>query len=69
MYSGHEMETLDYKNKQSYVKAFFKGALPELAARPIKWVVVGPNESQLQYLSRSKDNLKLAYKTKEFKFT
>jgi hypothetical protein len=66
VYSGHEMETLDYKNKQSYVKAFFKGSLPELAARPIKWVVVGSYERQFHYQFRSTDNLKLVYRTEEF---
>jgi hypothetical protein len=46
-YMGHEMETLRYKDKMSEVEAFYQGKLPELANKPIKWVVYGPFERQL----------------------
>jgi len=61
VYFGHEMETLDYKTKQSEVQEFFQGKLPELANGPIRWVVYGPFERKMNPNFEKSDNLKLVY--------
>jgi hypothetical protein len=60
-YFGHEMETLHYKTKQIEVQSFFQGRLPELAHKPIKWIVYGPFEKELSPNFLPPDNLKLVY--------
>jgi hypothetical protein len=62
-YMGHEMETLDYRNKQAQVQAFFQGELPALAKPPIKWVVYGPLERKLSSQFQPPGNFELAYNT------
>jgi hypothetical protein len=64
-YFGHEMETLDYKTKQSEVQAFFQGKLPELATRPIQWVVYGPFERRLNPNFESPEDLELVYDSQD----
>ncbi|HLO15978.1 MAG TPA: hypothetical protein VK206_14190 [Anaerolineales bacterium] len=65
VYFGHEMETLDYKTKQINVQAFFRGELPELAGKPIQWVVYGPFERKLGVNFRRAENLEQVYETPE----
>ena len=60
-YMGHEMETLHYRDKMTEVEAFFQGKLPQLASKPIKWVVYGPVESQLGPEWQAPANLELVY--------
>jgi hypothetical protein len=60
-YFGHEMETLHYKTKQMEVQSFFQGRLPELAHKPIKWIVYGPFEKEISPNFQPADNLKLVY--------
>jgi len=64
-YFGHEMETLNYKTKQREVQSFFEGKLPELANRPVKWVVYGPFERQLNPDFQPTDDLELRYNIQE----
>jgi hypothetical protein len=61
VYVGHPMETLDYQTKQANVQAFFRGELPELASKPIKWVVYGPFERKLNPEFQPMSNLELVY--------
>ena len=61
VYFGHEMETLDNRNKQVNVEAFFQGKKPELASQPIKWVIYGPFERRINPNFQTPDNLELAY--------
>jgi hypothetical protein len=60
-YLGHPMETLDYQAKQANVQAFFRGELPEMANKPIKWVVYGPFERKLNPDFQPMTNLELVY--------
>ena len=60
-YFGHEMETLDYKTKQSEVQEFFQGGFPKIAGKPIKWIVYGPLEKELGPDFQPTDNLELVY--------
>jgi hypothetical protein len=60
-YLGHPMETLDYETKQIEVQSFFQGKLPELASKPIKWVVYGPWERRLYSSFQPMKNLELVY--------
>lgn len=60
-YLGHEMETLNYKTKKMNVEAYFQGELPELASRPIEWVVYGPFERKLNPNFQTTNNLEIAY--------
>jgi hypothetical protein len=60
-YFGHEMETLNYKTKQSEVLEFFQGGLPNIASKPIKWIVYGPFEKELGQNFQPTDNLELVY--------
>jgi hypothetical protein len=64
-YMGHEMETLRYKDKMGEVEAFFQGELPELASRPIKWIVYGPLERQLGPEFDAPVNLELVYDSQD----
>jgi hypothetical protein len=64
-YTGHEMETLHYKDKMVEVEAFFRGNLPELARKPITWVVYGPLEKQLGPGFQVPANLELVYDSQE----
>jgi len=64
-YFGHEMETLNYKTKQREVQSFFEGKLPEPANRPVKWVVYGPFERQLNPDFQPTDDLELRYNIQE----
>jgi hypothetical protein len=61
VYFGHEMETLNYNAKLMNVQAFFKGESPELARKPIKWVVYGPMERKLNPNFATPHNLELVY--------
>lgn len=60
-YLGHPMETLDYETKQMKVQFFFEGQTPELASKPIKWVVYGPWERRLNPSFQPMKNLELVY--------
>ena len=64
-YFGHQMETLGYTTKRENVQAFFQGKLPDLASKPIKWVVYGPLERRLNPDFQPPDNLELVYDTQE----
>lgn len=66
VYSGHEMETIQYKKKQAEVQAFFKGTRPGLAARPIRWVIYGPDERGINYNFKATDNLELIFEASEY---
>jgi hypothetical protein len=65
VYLGHEMETLNYKNKLPEVHTFFQGKLPELASKPIKWVVYGPYEKKLGPDFKIPINLELVYSNQD----
>jgi len=60
-YFGHEMETLHYRSKKLEVQSFFQGRLPELAHKPIKWIVYGPFEKELSSTFQATENLRLVY--------
>jgi hypothetical protein len=59
------METLEYKTKQRNVQAFFEGELPELAIRPIKWVVYGSFAKKFITNFQRTNNLELVYENQE----
>jgi hypothetical protein len=67
VYSGHEMETLDYKNKKPNVEAFFQGRLPQLASPPIRWIIYGPEEMALDPGFEPPDDLQLVFETPQIK--
>jgi hypothetical protein len=67
VYSGHEMETLNYKLKKTNVQAFFEGRLPQLAEAPIKWVIYGPEEKAINPAFEAPANLILAFEAPELK--
>jgi hypothetical protein len=60
-YFGHEMETLGYKTKRVEVQDFFEGKLHQLASSPVKWVVYGLLEKELNPNFQPTDNLELVY--------
>lgn len=64
-YLGHEMETLHYRKKEENMEAFFQGKFPELASKPIKWVVYGPLERQLNPDFVAPASLELVYDSPE----
>jgi hypothetical protein len=64
-YLGHPMETLDYQTKAANMRAFFQGELPELADKPINWVVYGPWERKLNPGFQPMSNLELVYDSQE----
>ncbi len=64
-YLGHEMETLDYENKQKQVREFFEGTMPQLASPPIRWVIYGPIEREFNPNFIPPQNLQLVYETQE----
>lgn len=49
VYAGHEMETLNFDTKQSSMKAFYEGKLPEnwLVQMGLQWVIYGPYEKEI----------------------
>ena len=49
VYVGHEMETIDYKNKIADMEAFYKGTQPQnwVEKRHIQWVIYGPYEKEI----------------------
>ena len=61
VYSGHEMETLDYSAKKIRVAEYFQGRNPGLATKPIQWVIYGPLERELGPDFRPANNLELVY--------
>lgn len=61
VYSGHEMETMDYAAKKLKVADFFQGRSPGLASVPIQWVIYGPIERGLAPNFQPTDNLELVY--------
>ena len=65
VYLGHEMETLDYKSKQMNVQSFFRGELPELSQTPIRWVVYGPVEREINPGFHPPENLGAVYESPE----
>ena len=65
VYLGHEMETLDYETKKANVLAFFEGNLPDLASKPIEWIVYGQDERKLAAEFQPPGNLELVYDMKE----
>lgn len=64
-YTGHEMETLNYPTKQSDVQKFFQGQMPDLATSPIRWVVYGPFEKDLNPNFKAPASLTLVYDIQE----
>jgi hypothetical protein len=64
-YFGHEMETLNFKIKGRNVQAFFQGESPKLAESPIKWVVYGPFERELNPNFQPPGKLDLVYDTQD----
>jgi hypothetical protein len=67
VYSGHEMETLNYKVKEVEVTAFYQGQFSSLARHPIKWVVYGPEEKSINPNFIAPGHLELEYETSELK--
>ncbi len=67
VYLGHEMETLNYKNKQVIVRNFFQGTTPEPAGKPIRWVIYGPLERGLGPDFQPGNNLELVYDSQDLK--
>lgn len=67
VYSGHEMETLNYETKQASVEAFYQGDLPELASPPVKWVISGPQEKALGPGFGPLPTLQLVYEAPQLK--
>ena len=67
VYSGHEMETMDYAAKKTKVLEFFQGSFPSLASKPIQWVVYGPIESELAPGFQPPSNLELVYDSQDLK--
>jgi hypothetical protein len=60
-YFGHEMETLNFKTKGRNVQDFFQGKSPNLATKPIKWIVYGPFEREIDPNFQPPSNLELVY--------
>jgi hypothetical protein len=67
VYGGHEMETLNYKEKQFKLIAFLEGQFPELANPPIKWVIYGPEERAINSNFTVPENLELVYETSDLR--
>jgi len=65
VYMGHEMETLNYKTKKADVQSFFEGKLPQLANRPIKWVIFGPLERRISDGFEPPPNLEPVFTTED----
>ncbi len=65
VYLGHEMETLGYKIKQADVHAFFQGDMPGIANKPIRWVIYGPIEREINPDFQPPSNLELVYDSQE----
>ncbi|MCI0552228.1 MAG: hypothetical protein L0287_14850 [Anaerolineae bacterium] len=65
VYSGHEMETMDYAAKKTKVLEFFQGRFPSLASKPIQWVIYGPIERGLAPGFQPANNLELVYDSQE----
>jgi hypothetical protein len=65
VYSGHEMETMDYADKKLMVFDFFQGSLPSLASKPIQWVIYGPIERELAPSFQPPSNLELVYDSQD----
>jgi hypothetical protein len=65
VYSGHEMETMDYADKKLKVLDFFQGRFPSLANKPIQWVIYGPIESELAPGFQPSSNLELVYDSQD----
>ena len=63
VYIGHEMETLDFQNKESMMNAYFKGTAADewLSQTPVRWVIVGPYESNIAEVFNPPVNLELMY--------
>ena len=61
VYGGHEMETLDHTTKKTNMEAFFQGDFPDLARRPIQWIVYGPIERRLWPDFHPSEGLELVY--------
>lgn len=61
VYLGHEMETLGYSKKQQNVLAFYRGAMPEIASQPIRWVIYGPIEREIDPGFQPPHQLELVY--------
>jgi len=67
VYGGHEMETLNYLDKQSNVSDFFEGQFPALANPPIKWVLYGPEEEAIHPHFAAPETLELVFETPQLK--
>jgi hypothetical protein len=67
VYGGHEMETLNYKDKHLKLIAFLEGKFPELAHSPIKWVIYGPEERAVNPNFTAPENLELKYETSDLR--
>ena len=63
VYFGHEMETLDFANKQIAMTAFFDGKAPDgwLKSTPVKWVIYGPLERGINPNFQPGPDLALVY--------
>ncbi len=64
-YLGHPMETLAFDDKQTAVKAYYQGILPDdwLDAATVKWVIYGPYERALNEGFQPSPNLELVYES------
>jgi len=61
VYLGHEMETLNYMNKQKLVDSFFANNMDSLATTPVHWVIYGIYEKQINPYFQPAANLELVY--------
>lgn len=63
VYVGHEMETLFFHNKNSAMRAYFKGIISDewISQTPIRWIVHGPYEEEINSAFTPDLKLDLAY--------
>lgn len=62
-YVGHEMETLYFHDKLSAMQAYFNGEISDewLIQTPVRWVVYGPYEREINASFPRNSNLHLVY--------
>lgn len=64
VYTGHEMETLDYQKKKSEMEAYYMGNQPPawLKQNQIQWVIYGPYEKEVASSFTADAQLEEVYK-------
>jgi len=67
VYLGHEMETLNYRDKQNLVNSFFANNMDDLAVAPIQWIIYGPYEKMINLNFQPASNLELVYSDLDLK--